>query len=615
VDNIQAILGAVLLLIVGVAVVLLLVILVLVETHFILNSSRRLLEKWRAKPAMAESGVGSDSRTPEYATTGPNAPTDTSRRGPLDRSLGGGSHEEVGPSFRPDARGYPPTEPEPPAIKVFTRAQMDPEVLMGSLSTVAVTVSRERISRIEQPHDVGGEAEATETRSILIEVIPRINVEVVGRNQIETEVPREDEPRLFTFRVRGTHLGEGEAWALVRQGQVPLVTLVLRFRIVRALASNSEGSATAEGIATAPTIPPRPLRLLRIIEQRLGDTVIFRYDLEAPDLRLLHAFASRPIQQSRDKYVRQLFRRIEDCWLSSQEDTEAFHEQLRAFGADLLDELIPLELQLILWDYRDRLGQILVLSTEPFIPWELVHLKDPSTRILPDEDYFLGQMGLVRWQWGSWPPEQLIVRPGRVFHIIPDYPDPRYQLSETGSERRYLERILDAKPMVAHHREVLKLLRTSGAFDLLHLAGHGRATSEDIADAQMLLEGRLEHGRYIEEPLRASMVAHHFDADQSVPIVILNACQTGRLGYQLASIGGFAEAFIRGGAGAFISSLWSVGDRPARVFVQTFYEALLSNSTMAEAATIARSAARASGDATWLAYTVYAHPNAQLQRV
>ena len=49
-------------------------------------------------------------------------------------------------------------------------------------------------------------------------------------------------------------------------------------------------------------------------------------------------------------------------------------------------------------------------------------------------------------------------------------------------------------------------------------------------------------------------------------MVVLNACQVGRTGYQSTSIGGFAEAFLKGGAGAFVGTLWSVGDQPPSTF-------------------------------------------------
>lgn len=527
----------------------------------------------------------------------------------------------------PPSEAVPPVVPpreEPGAaddgdadeVRVHVRAQMEPQVALNAISTVSVTISCESIQRAITLTDAEGQTEVVKTKPLLLELIARANVEVVGRDRVEVDIPTPPAPRSALFDLRATFPGSGEVWVLVRQQQVPLLTLVLKPHIVPApTGSMSTTDLVADqGEVVPAAVPARPLRLLRIIEQRQGDKTIYRYDLEALDLQLLHAFASRPLEQDRDRYVRSLFRRIEDFWVSSDRDVEAFQEQLRAFGGELLDELVPVELQQILWDHRDRLGHIMVLSTEPFIPWELVHLKDPATRKLPAETRFLGQMGLVRWQWGSWPPDELFIRPGRARFVIPSYPDPRHQLVDTLAERRFLEQRLAATAVPPHQREVLQLLRDPKSFDLLHFAGHGLATANDIGDAQVLLEGRVEAGHYMPEPLRASLVAQNFEvpAQGSRPVVVLNACQVGRLGYQLASIGGFAAAFVGGGAGAFVSSLWSVGDTPARTFLQAFYEALVAGARMAEAVTLARTAARRSGDATWLAYTVYGHPEARL---
>ena len=202
--------------------------------------------------------------------------------------------------------------------------------------------------------------------------------------------------------------------------------------------------------------------------------------------------------------------------------------------------------------------------------------------------------------------------------IIPDYPDASWRLAEPLHERAFLEQ-LGAVSVPPHHAAVLALLRDPdgpGGFDLLHFAGHGRATSDDIADAELLLEGHMDRGQYKPEPLPVAVVRQNFRTadDNPGPVVVLNACQTGRLGHQLAGSGGFAEAFIGGGASAFISSLWSVGDTPARTLVEALYAALLRGDPMAAAVRAAREEARVAGDATWLAFTVYAHPEARLVR-
>ena len=68
------------------------------------------------------------------------------------------------------------------------------------------------------------------------------------------------------------------------------------------------------------------------------------------------------------------------------------------------------------------------------------------------------------------------------------------------------------------------------------------------------------------------------------------------------------EVFVRAGAGAFVGTAWAVRNKPAGLFAEAFYEALLDGKMLFEAATVARAAARAAGDASWLAFKVYGHP-------
>jgi CHAT domain-containing protein len=96
-------------------------------------------------------------------------------------------------------------------------------------------------------------------------------------------------------------------------------------------------------------------------------------------------------------------------------------------------------------------------------------------------------------------------------------------------------------------------------------------------------------------------------------MVVLNACQIGRANYKLTGIGGFAQAFLDRGAGAFVGTLWSVGDSPARTFTERLYSELLGGQTLAQASIAAREAARQAGDATWLAYVVYGHPHLRVE--
>ncbi len=74
---------------------------------------------------------------------------------------------------------------------------------------------------------------------------------------------------------------------------------------------------------------------------------------------------------------------------------------------------------------------------------------------------------------------------------------------------------------------------------------------------------------------------------------------------------GFAEKFLHAGAGAFIGSLWEVGDATALRFATEAYQMLMDGRTLGEAVTELRGRIR-DGDPTWLAYAVYGHPEARL---
>src|SRR5262249_31504256 len=314
---------------------------------------------------------------------------------------------------------------------------------------------------------------------------------------------------------------------------------------------------------------------LRIFERRKGDEVSYEFIFDSPMLNLNSIYDSKPLSGDRNIYINNLYKEIENRWVSNRDDAEAFNEDLRAFGANLWDELFPSGLQADLWQHRDKIHSIVVFSEEPFIPWELVHMKEPG-KLLGAEPLFLAQKGIVRWLHNfGYPPEKLALRAGRCRYVIPDYPHPDYRLPETLEEARFLQEQFQATAVQPQLNSVRTLLKEGGAFDLLHFAGHGVAEHENIANAQFMLQGRVEAGNYLPAYLSATTVeqfARLESADGGRPMVVLNACQAGRAGYKLSGIGGFARAFLTGKAGVFVGALWSVGDQPARTFTEHLYK-------------------------------------------
>jgi CHAT domain-containing protein len=224
------------------------------------------------------------------------------------------------------------------------------------------------------------------------------------------------------------------------------------------------------------------------------------------------------------------------------------------------------------------------------------------------------QKGVVRWlHQAGWPPVQVRVRGGRVRHVIPDYPHPDFKLDAVADEEQLVKVTFGSTAIAPHPAAVRNALKSPQAFDLIHFACHGSAEADNIGDAKIMLEGRIEGKDYIPEYLDALTVEYNANLrnpDGNRPMVFVNACQAGRAGYKLTGLGGFAQAFLTAGAGIFAGTLWSVGDEPASTFAQCLYREMKAGTTLADATVKAREAARAAGDASWLCYVVYGHPAA-----
>ncbi len=520
-----------------------------------------------------------------------------------------------------------PSVAEPVVCNV--QAEMPPRVQLGSTATVTVTLSADQVAAASDALSAHTPVKL-EKRPVVVEVVPRRGFKLKSENFEDsrhtlTVPPAPGLPCVMDVQVVATDEGTGEIWAIVRQGPVRTATLQLQPQVVAAGPTTTGPPISAEGLLAADEDLPE-VPTLEIIEQRNGDETRFRYGVYVPG-ELYDRFESPPIRGDIATWVKTLYNDIEGAWLGSRGNVEIFHDQLQARGASLFRELIPPPLAEALWRLRQegKLTSVLVRSDEPFVPWEIAFLHDPSAAG-NGHGCFLAQLGLCRWLYGTVFAARIRVRPGRIRYVVPHYPEPRYRLQAAEEVEELMLTRMGAEKIAPHYREVTTALQ-SGGFDLLHFAGHGGADGGNIAGAQVLLEGSFQPAGYVTEPLSADVVAQRAQLcgpDRNRPLVVLNACQVGRLGFNLTSLGGFAPAFLgaRVGlgrqvrqAGAFVSSLWSVGDQPASVFGQAFYKELQvdGGTTIARAVSAAREAARAAGDATWLAYAVYAHPNCHVE--
>ena len=382
-----------------------------------------------------------------------------------------------------------------PKVVCYFHAEMDREVVVKHVTTVEVQASREIIDKALNEAAAGGKAEVAADRKLLIQAIPKKNFELQDEGREEIDPPAPGKPQTLYFDVRATDEGDGEVWIVVRQGQVPLVTLPLKTRIVKKKSGPAAKSAADLAAAEAPRLA-QPLNQLFITETQNGNQLSYRFQLQFPGLDVLRWDVSKPLQGNRTQYVENLYRQIEADWVTYMNARNAgdvnaldnFVQELCGFGGQLFDQLFPPTLQQTLWDNRDKITSIQVISEEPFIPWELVHLKEPEKNLGPD-NHFLGQKGLVRWlAEAGWPPDRLKIRKGKARYVIPVYEDPTLVLPETQQEMQFLKDRFGAAEVKADSGEVRKLVSQPGAFDLLHFACHGEADPNNIANAQASLK-------------------------------------------------------------------------------------------------------------------------------
>jgi hypothetical protein len=269
------------------------------------------------------------------------------------------------------------------------------------------------------------------------------------------------------------------------------------------------------------------------------------------------------------------------------------------FGAYLSALLLPEALSETLEAQLDPVRTLQILTDEPWIPWELVRLERGAGGRRPGP-FLCEAFDLSRWLGRR--PQPLTVSLENLALVAPC--DSELDIDD---ELRFLEGLAGAGRRVERIRAMPTSVRqacASGQYDAFHFSGHGRAVQ--LADrAEIRLEDRTAF----------SPVNLYGDArrlGERRPLVFLNGCHTGRAGFSLTGLGGWAEHLLAIGCAAFVGTHWAVQTESAGAFAERFYSGLLDGLPMAQAFRLARAAIRSETDPSWLAYTLYAHPDTRV---
>ncbi len=377
------------------------------------------------------------------------------------------------------------------------------------------------------------------------------------------------------------------------------------------------------GVALPHTPPPPADVELRVVRSPDGHTL--RYILHAPYARLGYHWedvGSVTLPELADPagYFASLVEELNERarrtseGLSAEEE-DAWLTELKGLGWELYDALFPDALKREYWriwelaqaiqEQEGRPLSLLITSDEPWIPWELCYPMDPDTG--QESDFLAGAFQLTRWLAGEGLRPELAIRAARLVA-------PEMDLAFVEQEQAYFQELARRRIHVAEplrrRTEVLALAREGGA-QLIHVATHGNFAPDDVQESPILLEDGPLVPRDL-NPLTARGLRREH------PLVFFNTCHSGRLGFTLTGLGGWAEQLIDEVAvTGFIGSLWEISDELAPVFARTFYEALWEGQPLGRAFHRARMAVRSRQPAnpTWLAYTLYGDPNARVRFV
>jgi hypothetical protein len=515
---------------------------------------------------------------------------------------------------------FPPSAQQE-RVDVMLSAEAPSEIAVGDLAVVTVLIelaSDKSLSRgLSAPASI-----STHEQIATIITVYGGTVEAQNPRLLKLDPPQASKPSQSAFTLRGLALGRARIGIIFRQGGTELGTLTFSVDVTAGVpaAAVSPIVKTSAGAARRDQSEDGVLMLL-IDEETQGGEVRYRYRVVSSALEMdYEEFFSDPLKavdggslSTARAYVESVYKQVTERALRNADDLRAFERELRAIGSDLCRQLLPKDFARQLWEKRDDIGGILIRSWEPYIPWELLQVRNPDAQGRGADERFMAEYNLVRSLNGRARPRKLNLRNW-------SYVAAKYEFNyakQVGAEIEYLTADLPQRRGITPSAieptidGVLDALNNPD-FDVLHIACHGEALHDDIDRSSLIIADRPgEQGTAEPVLIDARTVRAEAALWKRSPLVFLNACESGRIGASLTEWGGWPKTFWETGAGAFVGTSWAVRERPARVFAEGFYEALLDGQTLAQAAGAGRAAAKQLGDASWLAYKVYGQPGAR----
>ena len=315
---------------------------------------------------------------------------------------------------------------------------------------------------------------------------------------------------------------------------------------------------------------------------------------------------------------------------------DAIVDNLFESVGDLVAEKLPAEALTAIRDAAaasaPRPPAILIVSADPYVPWELARLNPP---VDPARPPYLGAQAVVgRWLMDgqrtapgqtarppAQPPSTIPVRHMAVMAGKYRAESGLRALPEAEEEAQALVGTYGAVPLAASLQSLKLLLDAKleqnfeviGGADAVHFAGHGEFDPAKQDSSVLFLSDGV--------PLSSLLFRSAKYGDEQQPLIFLNACMIGIGGQLLGDMGGFPGNCLKGGFGGVVGALWEVDDAVAHALALEFWQRALPapGKTGEPVGAILRDLRAKYADpngfeSTYLAYVYYGHPRLTLSR-
>jgi hypothetical protein len=290
-----------------------------------------------------------------------------------------------------------------------------------------------------------------------------------------------------------------------------------------------------------------------------------------------------------------------------------------------------------------RPPSVLLVSAEPYVPWELAYLEPPLDPTRPP--YLGAQVVLGRWirnrsdvvasasvvvggtvrieKPPANPPAEIAVKHMAVVAGVYKAQSGFRSLPEAETEAASLVSIYGAIPLAASAQAMSQLLdaklehnsRVVGGADVVHFAGHGEFDPNRPDSSVLFLSDGM--------PLSSDLFRGAKYGAGKQPLIFLNACMVGIGGEMLGDMGGFPGNCLKGGFGGVLGALWEVNDAVAHSIALEFWKRVMpaDGNPGEPVAEVLRDIRATYGQPTlprvptYLAYVYYGHPHLKLRRI